>query len=486
MPGTRTLAALCVLALVTVGCETSEVPEADRVPETTITTEPPLTTTPSTATTAPPTTLGPAAEDGVLVIGSLLPGSGSLAALGPPLDQAVQLAVIEVNEAGGVLGEPVRLVPADSGSDADVAAIALADLFDQGADVIVGPAVDGVTRAVFDSIVNRPAVSCLPATTSVELIAREDFGLAVRTAPSDLLQMEAIAQLVVDGDATTVAVLAAEDEVGLRLAGRLTAILADTDVEVVLERSYDPDAADGGTAVEEVVDAGPDEVVLLGGSEGPAVLRGLLDAGFAGGEIIVNDAIASPLLGEQVDPANPGIVSGVRGVVPTDLTPLGAEFFDPAFSEFAGNIDTFFAAQAYDCVVVVALAAAATGASDPTTLGTALVEVTVGGTPCDTFADCVALLEAGDDIDYVGASGVDLDEDGAPTSGVYDVFGFGADGLQEPLTRIGIGPAADALAAADAAADGEGDGTDEETDETDEGGTDETDEGGTDGETDGG
>ncbi|MEM9035612.1 MAG: ABC transporter substrate-binding protein [Actinomycetota bacterium] len=472
MPSRSWIAVAATVALALTACETSEVPTGAPQPTTTFTTEAPVTTQPSASTTAPPTTLAAVAEDGVLTIGSLLPETGSLASLGPPLIRAVELAVIDVNEAGGVLDGPVGLVSADSGSDAAQAELALVPVLDGRADVVVGPAVDGVTRRVFDTIIARPALSCLPATTSVELIARDDGGLAFRTAPADLLQMVAIADLVAGSPATTVALLAAEDEVGLRLSARLAAELADREIDVVLEQTYDPGAADTSAAVELVVESGPDTVVLLGGDEGPGVLRGLLEAGFAGDDVLVNDAIASPLLGELVDPANPGLVDGVRGTVPTDQAPLGGEFFEAAFTDFAGNIDTFFAAQAYDCVIVTALAAASTGASEPSALAGAIVEVTTGGTACSTFAECLPLIEEGTDIDYVGASGVDLDADGLPTSGVYDVFQFDADGTQQPIATVGIGPAAEALVAEDAETDGEGEESDGEADaddETDEG-----------------
>lgn len=448
MPSRSWVAVVAMVALALAACETSEVPTAAVVATTTLTTDPPRTTQPSPSTTAPTTTLAPVAEDGVLRIGALLPETGSLASLGPPLLSAVELAVIDINESGGVLGEPVGLFVADSESDAAAAELALAPVLEGGADVVIGPAVDGVTRRVFDTVINRPALSCLPATTSVELIARDDGGLAFRTAASDLLQMTALAELVTGGPATTVAVLAAEDEIGLRLAARLVSELGQGEVEVVVEQTYDPANAEVSGAVEAVVAAGPDLVVVLGGPEGPGVVRALLDAGFAGDDIITNDAVSSPSLGELVDPANPGLVEGLRALEPTDDTPLGAEFFTPAFTDFAGNIDTFFAAQAYDCAVIVALAAVSTGASQPAALAAAVVEVTTGTTPCSTFAECVPLIAEGVDIDYVGASGVDLDADGLPTSGVYDLFGFDADGNQQPIDTVAVGPAADALAPA--------------------------------------
>src|SRR5687768_11281739 len=52
---------------------------------------------------------------GPLKFGTLLPLTGTLAFLGPPEVAGVQLAINEINEAGGVLGAPVEVISGDSG-----------------------------------------------------------------------------------------------------------------------------------------------------------------------------------------------------------------------------------------------------------------------------------------------------------------------------------------------------------------------------------
>ena len=60
-------------------------------------------------------TAGDTPDTSPLVVGTLLPNTGSLAFLGPPEVAGVQLAINDINEAGGVLGQPVTLIPGDSG-----------------------------------------------------------------------------------------------------------------------------------------------------------------------------------------------------------------------------------------------------------------------------------------------------------------------------------------------------------------------------------
>ena len=78
--------------------------------------------------------------DGRLRIGVWLPMSGPAATLGTPLMTAVNLAVAEINDAGGVNGQMVELAERDEGSDPATAFQSLRELLDEEqVDVIVGP-----------------------------------------------------------------------------------------------------------------------------------------------------------------------------------------------------------------------------------------------------------------------------------------------------------------------------------------------------------
>src|SRR5690242_19193531 len=81
-----------------------------------------------------------------LKIGTLLPETGSLSFLGPPEFAAVDVAIKEINAAGGVLGNPVANIRGDSGDDkTDTANQTVDRELGQGAQVIIGAAASGVT-----------------------------------------------------------------------------------------------------------------------------------------------------------------------------------------------------------------------------------------------------------------------------------------------------------------------------------------------------
>ena len=94
--------------------------------------------------------------DGMLKVGGLLPQTGNLAFLGPPEEAGAQLAVNEVNAAGGVLGQPIEYSPGDSGdASTDIASQTVDRHLNEGADLILGAASSGVSFTVIDKIVGR-------------------------------------------------------------------------------------------------------------------------------------------------------------------------------------------------------------------------------------------------------------------------------------------------------------------------------------------
>ena len=95
----KVVTAFAVATLVLAGCSSS----SDKAAEET------ATDTASESAAPAPASTGP------LKIGSLLPETGNLAFLGPPEFAGVDLAVKEINDAGGVLGQPVEHIRGDSG-----------------------------------------------------------------------------------------------------------------------------------------------------------------------------------------------------------------------------------------------------------------------------------------------------------------------------------------------------------------------------------
>lgn len=143
----------------------------------------------------------------------------------------------------------------------------------------------------------------------------------------------------------------------------------------------------------------------------------------AGVPLYLVDTNTNNLLGETLPT---GLLSGVKGTIPG--AEISSQFkeqllaIDPTLQNFS------YAAEAYDAVILAALAAAAAGTDAGVEMAKQLVPITQGTEACTDFAGCVALLQTGASIDYNGRSGtIDFSPAGDPTRASIGVYQFGPD-----------------------------------------------------------
>ena len=369
--------------------------------------------------------------DGTLAIGALLPQSGDLAVIYDALHVPITMAIDEINAAGGVNGQQVTLADADDGTSPDVAAGGLDTLLTSDkVDAIVGPASSGTMEGIVDKVASNGVVTCSGSNTSAALTDAKDDGYYFRTAPPDKFQGPALAQLILGDGKSKVAILARNDSYGTGFADTLEQSLTDGGATVTTNAPYDPAATDLSSDVQAVVATAPDAVVVIGfNDDGSKIVKEMIAEGAGPDKVAIYtaDGMQSSKFAASVDAANPAAVSGIKGTAPA-ASPGGVTHPFIAAYAATGN-DTIFSVYYYDCTMLIALAAQSAGSDDPAKIKDAMLEVSEGGTKCQAYADCLALLKAGEDIDYDGASGaVDLSKVGEPTNGVYDVWAYGADG----------------------------------------------------------
>jgi ABC-type branched-subunit amino acid transport system substrate-binding protein len=364
--------------------------------------------------------------DGKLVIGTLLPETGSLAFLGPPEFAGVDLAVEEINAAGGVLGEDVTVIDGDSGdTTTDIANQTVDRLLQQNVDAIIGAASSGVTLTVIDKIVGAGVIQFSPANTAKSLSEYDDNGLYFRTAPSDILQGQVLGELVAEDGNATAAVMALQDPYGEGLAEDFTDSFEASGGEVVETVIYDPQAQTFDAEVQKVQAADPDAIVLIGFDESARVIQTLVENGIGPGDkpLYGSDGNMGNALGEQL-PA--GTLEGMKGTTP--LSELQEDFKDRLLEINPDLKDFNYAAESYDAVMVIALAAEVAGTDEPTKVAEEIINVTKDGEKCTTFEECKQLIEDGEDIDYDGVSGpIDFDDVGDPGQASFAILQFNAE-----------------------------------------------------------
>lgn len=223
---------------------------------------------------------GTRAGDGELKIGSILPQTGSLAFLGPPEFAGFDLAIKDINAAGGVLGKDVVGIKGDSGdATTDTASKTVDAQLSQNVDAIVGAASSGVSLTVIDKITAAGVVQFSPANTSKAFSNYDDKGLYFRAAPSDILQGAVLADVIAGDGASKVAIVARNDSYGTGLAEDLAKSLKAAGLEVVAEKIYDEKATAFDAEVDAVKAAAPDAVVLIGFDETSKILATMVEKG---------------------------------------------------------------------------------------------------------------------------------------------------------------------------------------------------------------
>lgn len=422
----RVLALLAMLALVLAACS-GAAEQAGNDESESATSEPAEMS--ETGSEAPVEATG--ADDGTLTIGSVLPETGSLASLGPPEFAGVELAVQEINEAGGVLGNDVESLPGDSGdTTTDIANQTVDQHLANGADVIVGAASSAVTLTFIDKVTGAGVLNYSPANTSPKFTDYPDSGLYFRTAPSDVLQGRVMGELVIDDGATTVGIMALQDPYGEGLLNNVSLTVQESGGEVTDEIIYDPQSQNFDADVQRLVSSDPDAIVVIGFAESGRIFSTLVEQGLGPDNKMVycvDGNVDSAALAEVS-----GQIVGTRCTLPG--APAKGNFRDRLEAAAAGGgLDSFsYGPESYDAVITTALAAAVAQSDVGADIAAELPGVTREGTKCTAFKECMDLIDAGEDIDYDGASGpIELDDAGDPQRANFQIREYMGDEFTE-------------------------------------------------------
>ncbi|MGH3333968.1 MAG: ABC transporter substrate-binding protein [Nocardioidaceae bacterium] len=363
--------------------------------------------------------------DGELVVGQLLPQTGDLAFLGPPEFAGVDLAVKEINEAGGVLGKPVKSVRADSGDGSpNIAPGETDNLLSAKSDVVVGAASSSVSLSVIDKIVNAGVVQISPANTSTAFDTYDDKGLYFRTAPSDVLQGAVMANLLVEDGHQNVAILARQDSYGEALANQVEQVFTESGGNVVAKELYDADVKSQTAPIEKIAAEDPDAVVLISFEEVKTMIPDMLTAGIGPKDVQVyftDGNTANYGTGSEGFPA--GTLEGVRATYPGPE--VAADFKERMLGVNPKLTDFTYGPESYDATIVSALAAIAAKDDAGESIAEQMQAVTSGGEKCTTFKDCSDLLADGEDIDYDGVSGpIEFNDTGSPSAATIGIYEY--------------------------------------------------------------
>lgn len=376
-------------------------------------------------------------ENDTLVVGSLLPATGDLAFLGPPEFAGIEKAILEIDAGGGVLGSPVTYIEGDSGdSTTDIASQTVDSHLAQGVQAIIGAASSGVSLTVIDKITGNGVVQMSPANTAPALTTYPDDGLYFRVSPSDVLQGAVIAADAVENGVESMAVIARQDPYGEGLKDAVVKDFGAAGGTITAELLYDPAAPSFEAEVAEIVASEPQAVTVIGFEESVKLMQEMIRQG-AGPDAIQIYLVDGNLSTTAFEDFPEGTMVGVRGTVPSgeaDLTDFNESLLevDPDLTDY------LYAGQSYDSMMLIALAAQAAGCADARSIADFLPQVAgAPGEQCSTWDDCVALLDAGTEIDFEGVTGpVDFNEYGDLAQGTISINEYVSNTEFDELAKV--------------------------------------------------
>jgi branched-chain amino acid transport system substrate-binding protein len=345
------------------------------------------------------------AED--VKLGVILGYTGPIESLTPPMADGAELAMKEVSESGALLGGlQVVSVRGDSTCIDSAAAVASAERLvtaDQ-VNAIVGGDCSGVTIAMLQQVAKPNGIVMIsPSATSPALSTIEDDGLFFRTAPSDARQGEVVADILREMDILEAALTYTNNDYGKGLADSIAANFEERGGTVTINTPHEDGKGDYSAEVAALAAAGGDILIVAGYLDqgGKGIIQASLDSG-AFDRFFLPDG----MIGDSLVEAIGDDLNGSIGTVPGTDSPGAAKLGD-----MLESASQPFVSESYDAAALILLAMQAAGSTESGALKDHVMAV--ANAPGEQIfpgelAKGLGILADGGEIDYVGASAVEL------------------------------------------------------------------------------
>lgn len=374
-----------------------------------------------------------------LQIATILPQTGNLAYLYPPAQAGSGLAIEDINAAGGVLDQPVEVDPVtDSGGAADlsVSTSSAAEIVASDAQVALGAESSTVTLNFIDTLMEACRVQISPANTADVLSGYSSYFF--RTAPPDRVQGPALGNLILSDGNLNIAFIVFDDAYGTGLRDQIEQTVVDGGGTITYGGSgegteFAPGQETFSSEVTAAIDSAPDAIVVLAFDETKKIIPELQAQGWDMSKLYFSDGNTADYGADFA----PGTLEGAQGTIPgyypdEELRTRLNDYYKSTSG--ADLTDYSYSLESYDAITLAALAAAKGGGTDAGTIQANLAAVSGadGGTECADYAECLALINDGEDIHYIAKSAIGpFNSQNDPSSAQISVYKF--DGQNKPV-----------------------------------------------------
>ena len=352
---------------------------------------------------------GPAlAED--VKLGIILGFTGPIESLTPDMAAGAEMAAKEVADAGGILGGgKVDTVRADSTcTDAQAAQSNAENLITaEKVNGIMGADCSGVTTAILNNVAKANGMVMIsPSATSPALSTIADDGVFFRTAPSDARQGEILADIMTEKGVKNAALTYTNNDYGKGLADAIKAAFEAKGGTITVSSAHEDGKGDYSAEVGELAQAGGDVLIVAGYLDqgGKGIIQGALDSG-AFSTFVLPDG----MIGDSLPAAIGDGLNGSYGSVPGSDSDNGKKWKE--MFEASGAKAGAYTGESYDAAALMLLAMEAAKSAKPADYKGKIMEI--ANAPGEKvgpgeLAKALELIRAGTDIDYEGATGVEL------------------------------------------------------------------------------
>jgi branched-chain amino acid transport system substrate-binding protein len=343
-------------------------------------------------------------------LGILIGFTGPIESLAPSMAAAAELAMKEVSDSGKLLGgSTVAPVRGDSTcGDAAAGTAAAERLIADGIKGMVGGDCSGVTGAVLQNVA-RPngLVMISPSATSPALSTAEDDGLFFRTAPSDAREGQVMADILMEKGIKSIALTYTNNDYGKGLAEAIATSFTALGGAVTINAAHEDGKADYAAEVAALASAGGDLLVIAGYLDqgGKGIIQASLDSG-----AYTTFGLPGGMVGDSLPAAIGPALDGSWGQV-AQSDSAGASIMTEMGKAAGFDATSPYTMESYDAAALIMLAMQAAGSTDPKVYKDKVMDV--ANAPGEKIlpgdlAKALELIAAGTDIDYDGASGVEL------------------------------------------------------------------------------
>ena len=362
------------------------------------------------------------AADCDITVGVVMELTGPAGAYGQAGAKSIEMALRDINDAGGVGGCKLLTDTRDSQSQGNVAVDVANQLVTvKKVPVIIGGIISSVSIPILTSVTGpAKVVQVSPASSSPTLtqLGRDGKtnGVFFRTITSDALQGTAAAKYALDQGLKKLSIIHVNNDFGVNMVKEFAVAYKALGGTIVSDTPYNEKQPAYQAEVTAAMAGSPEGLYLVSYPvDGATIARAWISQG-GPAKFLLNDGMNDKGFIEAVGAKYLNDAFGTSSG--TDETP-STKYFNDTYKAFSGlDPGSPAAVQAYDAGAIVGLAIAQAGKGDAAAIKDAMRKVlapdgTVIHAGKDEFAKALALIKAGKPIKYEGVIGaVTFDEFG--------------------------------------------------------------------------